>query len=203
MSVGSAAAKILQRGVELDNKKRYTEALVCYQEGLQVLVDMMKGEINLNLSAFLKNEVSGETGEKRVYLRSKIEEYMKRAEFIKTNVDKLKEEGKYSEQINIENNAVGFSYKKVFGRFLDEVVLNVKIEDPYIRSFHQCQNLVRFCELLVDKCPNLKYINLNTTKDTENSEQRKWLDDLVNDLKKYNVVLNVIYSATLHDREIT
>lgn len=43
MSIESAAANILKRGIELDTKKRFTEALVCYQEGLQILVDKMKG----------------------------------------------------------------------------------------------------------------------------------------------------------------
>lgn len=43
MNIESAAVNILKRGVELDTKKRYTEALVCYQEGLQILVDKMKG----------------------------------------------------------------------------------------------------------------------------------------------------------------
>lgn len=44
MNIDSAAVNILKRGVELDTKKRYSEALVCYQEGLQLLVDKMKGK---------------------------------------------------------------------------------------------------------------------------------------------------------------
>jgi hypothetical protein len=39
----AAALNVLQNGVDLDNKKRYTEALVCYREGLQLLFDLMKG----------------------------------------------------------------------------------------------------------------------------------------------------------------
>lgn len=42
-----AAINIIKRGVELDTKKRYTEALVCYQEGLQLLVDKIKGNNNI------------------------------------------------------------------------------------------------------------------------------------------------------------
>lgn len=37
------AVKIITRGVQLDEKERYTEALICYQEGLQILVNMIKG----------------------------------------------------------------------------------------------------------------------------------------------------------------
>lgn len=43
----AAAATILQRAVTLDKNGRFTEALVCYQEGLQILVDSIKG-ININ-----------------------------------------------------------------------------------------------------------------------------------------------------------
>lgn len=43
MNIDSTAINILKRGVDLDTKKRYTEALICYQEGLQILVDKMKG----------------------------------------------------------------------------------------------------------------------------------------------------------------
>lgn len=39
----SAAASILQRAVTLDKNGRLTESLVCYQEGLQILVDYIKG----------------------------------------------------------------------------------------------------------------------------------------------------------------
>jgi hypothetical protein len=41
--IEAAAVTVLRNGVDLDNKKRYTEALVCYREGLQLLFDLMKG----------------------------------------------------------------------------------------------------------------------------------------------------------------
>lgn len=44
MSVTKAAASILQKATELDAKGRYTEALICYQEGIQLLLDIMKGQ---------------------------------------------------------------------------------------------------------------------------------------------------------------
>lgn len=36
------AASILKRAVELDMKKRFTEAIICYQEGLQVLLTVVQ-----------------------------------------------------------------------------------------------------------------------------------------------------------------
>ena len=44
----NAAATILQRAVEMDKKEQYTMALVLYQEGLQILVDFVKGINFLN-----------------------------------------------------------------------------------------------------------------------------------------------------------
>jgi len=39
-----AAASILIRAVELDTNKRFTEALICYQEGLQFLMEALKAK---------------------------------------------------------------------------------------------------------------------------------------------------------------
>ncbi|CAG9130348.1 unnamed protein product [Plutella xylostella] len=189
MNIESAAVNILKRGVELDTKKRYTEALVCYQEGLQILVDKMKGEPDDSV---------------RTYLRKKVEEYMNRAETIKRIVLHQKETGQFHEQVHIENNSTGHGYKTLFGRFLDADVDFVIVEDPYIRSFHQCQNFLRLCELLVRSCPNLRHIELLTSKDGKTEgDQREWLKSLGNDLQKYKVKLLVKYSETLHDRQIT
>lgn len=71
------------------------------------------------------------------YLRKKVEEYMNRAESIKKLVLQQKEAGQFHEQVHIENNSTGHGYKTLFGRFLDEDVQYVSVEDPYIRSFHQ------------------------------------------------------------------
>ncbi|XP_053616118.1 MIT domain-containing protein 1-like [Plodia interpunctella] len=188
MNIESAAINIIKRGVELDTKKRYTEALVCYQEGLQILVDKIKNETDDNI---------------RSYLRTKVEEYMKRAEAIKKLVIQQKDEGKFHEQVHIENNSTGHSYKALFGRFLDEDVQFVIVEDPYIRSFHQCQNFLRLCELLVRSCSNLRHIELITSKDGRSEgDQREWFSYLGSDLLKYRVKLIVKYSDTLHDRQI-
>lgn len=188
MNIEIAAINILKRGVELDTKKRYTEALVCYQEGLQILVDKMKGEHDESM---------------RSYLRKKVEEYMNRAETIKKLVLQQKEAGQFHEQVHIENNSTGHSYKTLFGRFLDEDVQFVIVEDPYIRSFHQCQNFLRLCELLVTTCTNIKHINLITSKDNKSEgDQREWFSNLTKDLLQYKVTLAVKYSETLHDRQI-
>ena len=40
----AAAISLLKRAVELDTKKRNTEALICYKEGLQIFMDVLKSE---------------------------------------------------------------------------------------------------------------------------------------------------------------
>ncbi|VVD02321.1 unnamed protein product, partial [Leptidea sinapis] len=193
MNIENAAVNILKRGVDLDMKKRYTEALVCYQEGLQILVDKIRGE----------SEESAKS-----YLRKKVEEYMNRAETIKKLVIQQKETGQFHEQIHIENNSMGHSYKTLFGRFLDSDVKFVIVEDPYIRSFHQasiilCQNFLRLCELLTKSCCNLGHVELLTYKDNKTErDQEQWFRNLASDLQKYSIQLVVKYSETLHDRQI-
>lgn len=75
---------------------------------------------------------------------------MNRGEAIKKLILQQKEAGQFHEQVHIENNSTGHSYKTLFGRFLDDEVQYVSVEDPYIRSFHQVsQNFfVRTCHVV-------------------------------------------------------
>ncbi len=41
--VEASGISLLQRAVELDTSRRFTESLICYQEGIQLLLDAMKG----------------------------------------------------------------------------------------------------------------------------------------------------------------
>ena len=63
-----SAAKVLQRATELDTKQNFPEALVCYQEGLSLLLDSLKATTD---------------AADRQRIREKIESYMVRAETLK------------------------------------------------------------------------------------------------------------------------
>lgn len=39
----ASAVSVLKRAVELDQGGRFQESLVCYQEGIQLLMDVLKG----------------------------------------------------------------------------------------------------------------------------------------------------------------
>ncbi|XP_050830578.1 MIT domain-containing protein 1 isoform X2 [Serinus canaria] len=115
-----AGAETLKRAVELDAASRFQESLVCYQEGIDLLLQAMKGTTN--------------EAKKHRY-QQKISEYLSRAEDIKEHIKK--QDSKYHKQIRIEENATGFGYEKLFQEYLTENVSEVWVEDPYIRQVHQ------------------------------------------------------------------
>ncbi|KAM6098088.1 MIT domain-containing protein 1 isoform 5-T5 [Theristicus caerulescens] len=184
-----AGAETVKRAVELDVASRFQESLVCYQEGIDLLLQVVKAT---------KDEA------KKQRYRQKISEYMTRAEDIKKHIEKEKEDGKYHKQIRIEENATGFGYEKLFQEYLTEIVSEVWVEDPYIRHVHQLYNFLRFCEMLVKGPCKVKIIHLLTSCDegTGRSQQISGLEEIQESLKNYGVTLDIAFSSSIHDREI-
>ena len=140
--------------------------------------------------------------EKKSKYRLKANEYMDRSEKVHEIIRQEKEKGKYNEQIKIQVDSTGHSYETIFGRFLDSSVHKITVEDPYIRAHHQIVNFLRFCELCVKKCDNLKSLELLTTSDNNEKEQVAKLTELKNSLKQRSIELTWSYSTSLHDREV-
>ncbi|NWR91462.1 MITD1 protein, partial [Furnarius figulus] len=189
-----AGAEAVQRAVQRDAACRFAEALVCYQEGIDLLLQVVKAT---------KDEA------KKQRYRQKISEYMSRAEDIKKHVEKEKQDGKYHKQIRIEENATGFGYEKLFHEYLNEIVSEVWVEDPYIRHLHQASrhslyNFLRFCEMLVKGPCKVKTIHLLTSYDegSGRSQQISGLEEIQQSLRNYGVTLNIEFSSSIHDREI-
>ncbi|KAL4656947.1 MIT domain-containing protein 1 isoform X1 [Arapaima gigas] len=185
----ASAVSILKRAVELDNNSRFQEAIVCYQEGIQLLLDVLKA---------VKDE------SKKTHYREKIKCYMERAEQIKSHLVQEKEVGKYHEQIKIAEDATGFSYETLFKPYISQVLTEVWVQDPYIRYTHQLYNFLRFCEMLLKGPCKVKNIHLLTSKDDgENSfQQASALTELKQSLQTHGVMLDIQFSSTIHDREI-
>lgn len=184
----SAAASILKRAVELDTEKQYTRSLALYQEGVQILLDTIK-----------------ETNDavKQKHFSQMASKYLDRAENVKKLVAIKKAQGTYRELLHIKDGMINYGYNNLFGRFMDAQITNIHIEDPYIRAFHQCQNLVRLCELAVQKCQFLSKISLVTTKDPEDfKNQSARLEELSQSLQSHQISFEITYSETLHDRQI-
>ena len=59
----------------------------------------------------------------------------------------VSEKGKYPVQIKIRHNSTGYSYETIFGKFLDNTVTSINIEEPWTQEKHQLENLERFCEV--------------------------------------------------------
>ena len=185
MSELESATKVLTRAVDLDNNQRYKEALVCYQEGTNLLMLALKKETD---------------SAKRLALRQKLDEYLSRGEIIKPLVQNLSE--KHHERIEIKDGERGHSYKKIFEKCLLGKLTEVRVEDPYIRTHHQIQNFVRFCELLVH-VSSMKKIKLLTGCHQDRSMQADKFQKLKDSLMHYGITLDISYSDTLHDREVT
>lgn len=96
----------------------------------------------------------------------------------------------------------GYSYESILGPYL-RGARAVVIEDPYIRLPHQIQNLVRFCETVVN-AGTVKRIELVTGYDdgTQPQDAVDRLDDLKQSLLEVDVELDVKLNPNLHDREI-
>ncbi|XP_040057612.2 MIT domain-containing protein 1 [Gasterosteus aculeatus] len=185
----TSAISVLKRAVELDHGGRVQESLVCYQEGIQLLMDVLKATVN--------------DESKRGHYREKIKGYMDRAEQIKVHVNQMKEDGKYHEQIRIEEDATGYSYQVLFKPYMSSLLTEVWVQDPYIRHTHQLYNFLRFCELLLTPSCKVKKIHLLTSQDEANSSQQSSaLGELKESLSAQGVTLDLQYSSTIHDREI-
>ncbi|KAF7215557.1 MIT domain-containing protein 1 [Nothobranchius furzeri] len=184
----AAAVSVLKRAVELDQSGRFQESLVCYQEGIQLLMDVLKVS---------KDE------SKRGHYREKIKGYMDRAEQIKAHVNQMKEDGKYHEQIKISGDATGYSYETLFKPYISNTLTEVWVEDPYVRHTHQLYNFLRFCEMLLKSCSKVTKIHLLTSQDdVDSSQQNGALLELKDSLSAQGVTLDLQFSSTIHDREI-
>ncbi|XP_041662806.1 MIT domain-containing protein 1 isoform X2 [Cheilinus undulatus] len=184
----TSAISVLKRAVELDQTGRFQESLVCYQEGIQLLMDVLKA---------VKDE------SKRGHYRDKIKGYMDRAEQIKVHVNQMKEDGKYHEQVKIAEDATGYSYDSLFKPYISSLLTEVWVQDPYIRHIHQLYNFLRFCEMLLKASCKVKKIHLLTSQDEADSgQQSSALAELKQSLSAQGVTLDLQYSSTIHDREI-
>ena len=56
------------------------------------------------------------------------------------------------QRIRIDDDSCGHNYEEIFGRFFDDSVTEVLVEDPYIRSTHQaCITYIKWLCLLKAK----------------------------------------------------
>ena len=89
----NAAKDLLKRAVELDSAQKYSEALICYEEGIQNLLRAIGGKYTPHYSSYACITCSPiliavlyvecGTVEEKKDIRKKAEEYLARAEQLK------------------------------------------------------------------------------------------------------------------------
>lgn len=62
---------------------------------------------------------------------------MSRAEQIKTLVSDQRSRGQIIDKIHILANGTGYSYETLFGKYLDDNVKEICLDEPYIRDYYQ------------------------------------------------------------------
>jgi ATP-dependent Lon protease len=96
----------------------------------------------------------------------------------------------------------GNSYESLFGDYVAGAK-KAWVEDAYIRSKHQINNLIRFCELLLKRA-NIREINLRTGYENEDqrTEAIEHFEDLAQSLRDAGVSFNYAFDEDIHDRDI-
>ncbi|XP_013116647.1 MIT domain-containing protein 1 [Stomoxys calcitrans] len=182
------AKDILIKAVQCDKEGRILEAQSLYQDGIQILMDVVADETD--------------AAKKKVYYE-RIKEYIDRAEQIKIRVQKHAETGEIVANIPIDENSCGHSYRSLFGKYLNTDVKEILLDEPYLTERYQFQNLLAFAELAVKQSKNLKYIRLITKPDSKNPDgQAAILKQIKDDLAKREITLTIKYEPSLHDRKI-
>jgi ATP-dependent Lon protease len=97
---------------------------------------------------------------------------------------------------------IGHSYDSIMASYLQGANA-VVVEDPSIRMPHQIQNFVRFCEMVVSHS-TIRKIQLRTGYDDtiQRADAESKLADLAQSLLDLDIVLEVLFDASIYDREI-
>lgn len=62
---------------------------------------------------------------------------MTRAELIKAEIAKQRSRGEIKDKIHIIANGTGYGYETIFGKYLNDSVKEISLEEPYLREYYQ------------------------------------------------------------------
>jgi ATP-dependent Lon protease len=105
----------------------------------------------------------------------------------------------------IKENQTGVSYKKLFADHL-RGANRIEIVDPYIRRYHQVENILMFCDMLLREMPDGEEIEVSllTGADSENQdEQEEYLEQLKDSLRgspvrfEYEITWDSIHARSI------
>lgn len=81
--------------------------------------------------------IGEDNAEKKAYLQRKISEYMTRAETLKSHIKDQQRKGEIIDKIHIIANGTNYSYETIFGKYLNDAVKEISLEEPYLREYYQ------------------------------------------------------------------
>ena len=114
--------------------------------------------------------------------------------------------GPTEDHITISENQRGISFDSLFGKFFINTT-ELKITDPYIRTFHQVRNLMELIETLIRFKPsdNEVKVHLVTSKDEMRIEQQdQYLQSIQDNVSANGINFTWKYEDphTIHARHI-
>ena len=127
-------------------------------------------------------------------------------EVVKDDFKKIetKEEEIKDHHFVIEENQIGVTFEKLFGRLFNGVK-NIVITDPYIRNFYQAVNLMELLEV-VDKAKSetdIVTVELITSADEYNEQiQRKNLNTIRESCLQMGIEFSYQFDSSIHARSI-
>lgn len=81
---------------------------------------------------------------KKLHFQKKIDEYMTRAEQIKVQINEQRIRGEIVDKIHIIANGTGYGYETIFGKYLNDNVKEISLEEPYLREYYQVRKNLGF-----------------------------------------------------------
>ena len=109
--------------------------------------------------------------------------------------------------IALRENQRGVSYEKLFGAYL-EGARNVEIIDPYVRTFHQCRNVMELLEVVVRHCKfdvtSVKVHLVTAPDEYPDSKQEEYLDQIRESMSPLGLdfTWEIDRSGALHARHL-
>lgn len=109
--------------------------------------------------------------------------------------------------IALRENQRGVSYEKLFGAYL-EGAQNVEIIDPYVRTFHQCRNVMELLEVVVRHCKfdvtSVKVHLITAPDEYPDSKQEEYLEQIRESMSPLGLdfTWEIDRSGTLHARHL-
>jgi len=184
-----------------DNITDLLQAIECHKQGRLLEAALLYGLSIKCLLHELNHKKSDFTAAQVAAYKARIKEYVGVYDnLVKLNDERFMPEDTI-EHISIKDNAIGYSYEKVFGKYLDANVKEVVIREPHLSKKFQFKNLLMFIELLVKHCKNLRFIRITTGARNDGENQEYIFKKILDDLETRSIKFNTVYED-FHDRKI-